>query len=93
MPFSFTFFAQAEGLLGPSPLPPRKTDTEATAHIMPHCHWFASYTPCNVPICLANSKLVYAIGIGSVWFQPAIEGQQSRMVKLTKVLHVPLTVD
>jgi hypothetical protein len=38
------------------------TDTGATAHMTPHCHWFASYTPCNVPIHLADSKLVYAVG-------------------------------
>jgi hypothetical protein len=43
-------------------------DTGATAHMMPHRHWFASYTPCNVPICLADSKLVYAVGVGSLRF-------------------------
>jgi hypothetical protein len=37
-------------------------DTGATAHMAPHRHWFASYTPCNVPIRLADSKLVYAVG-------------------------------
>jgi hypothetical protein len=55
----------------------------------PHRHWFASYTPCNVPIRLADSKLVYAVGIGSVRFQPVVEGCQSRVVEFTRVLHVP----
>jgi hypothetical protein len=56
---------------------------------MPHCHWFTSYTPCNIPIRLTNSKLVYVVGVGSVRFQPVVEGQQSRVVKFTRVLHVP----
>jgi hypothetical protein len=64
-------------------------DTGATAHMTPHRHWFASYTPCNVPICLTNSKLVYAVGIGSVRFQLVVEGCQSRVVEFTRVLHVP----
>jgi hypothetical protein len=64
-------------------------DTGATAHMTPHRHWFASYTPCNVPIRLADSRLVYAVGVGSVRFQPVVEGHQSRVVEFTRVLHVP----
>jgi hypothetical protein len=65
------------------------TDTGTTAHMMPHCHWFTSYTPCNVPIRLTNSKLVYTVGIGSVPFQLVVEGCQFRVVKFTRVLYVP----
>ena len=64
-------------------------DTGATAHMTPHRHWFASYTPCNVPIRLADSKVVYAAGIGTVRFRPCVEGQQLRVGEFTRVLHVP----
>jgi hypothetical protein len=58
-----------------------------TTHMMPHHHWFASCSRCNVPICLANSKLVYVVGVGLVWFQPVVEGQQPGVVEFTRVLH------
>jgi hypothetical protein len=44
---------------------------------------------CAIPIRLANSELVYAVGIGSVRFQPVVEGHRSRVVEFTRVLQVP----
>jgi hypothetical protein len=95
--YSVELAGNASTSSSPEPLPAvlavSSTDwtanTGATAHMMPHRHWFASYTPCNVPIRLANSKLVYTVGIGSVRFQPVEEGCQSRVVEFTRVLHVP----
>lgn len=57
-------------------------DTGVTAHMTPHRHWFASYTPCNAPIRLAGAKLVYAAGIGTVRFRPCVEGQQLKVSSL-----------
>jgi hypothetical protein len=43
-------------------------DTGATSHMTPHRHWFKSYAPHKIPICLANNSVVYSAGIGSVVF-------------------------
>ncbi|KAI0349852.1 hypothetical protein OH77DRAFT_1414123, partial [Trametes cingulata] len=66
------------------------TDTGASAHMTPHCHWFRSYSPHVIPIRLANSHIVYSAGLGSVVFQPAEkEGAVLPAVVLHDVLHVP----
>ena len=66
------------------------TDTGASAHMTPHCHWFRSYSPHTIPIRLANSHIVYSAGLGSVVFQPAErEGVVPPAVVLHDVLHVP----
>jgi len=32
-------------------------DTGASSHMTPHCHWFSSYRPLQVPVCLADGRL------------------------------------
>ncbi|VDC04416.1 unnamed protein product [Peniophora sp. CBMAI 1063] len=64
-------------------------DTSATAHMTPHCHWFATYRPFRMPICLANGVIVYSAGLGSVVFEPEGEGVDGQPIELTRVLHVP----
>lgn len=44
------------------------TDTGASAHMTPHCHWFTTYTQHCTPIRLANNNIVYLAGVGSVRF-------------------------
>src|SRR5258708_32759850 len=64
-------------------------DTGATSHMTPHCHWFKSYSSHHIPICLADNSIVYSAGIGSVVFQPLVNGQSVRAVEFSRVLHVP----
>ncbi|GJE95983.1 hypothetical protein PsYK624_121760 [Phanerochaete sordida] len=66
------------------------TDTGATKHMTPHRHWFQTYAPHVVPICLANGTVIFSAGIGSVVFQPATaEGRSLAPVTFCNVLHVP----
>ena len=65
-------------------------DTGATAHMTPHRHWFQSYTPCSVPISVANGQVIYAAGKGTVEFVPVHDGRILRSVVFSGVLHVPL---
>ncbi|KZV79818.1 hypothetical protein EXIGLDRAFT_565483, partial [Exidia glandulosa HHB12029] len=46
------------------------TDTGCTAHMTRHRSWFRSYTPCRVPIALADHSVIYSEGVGSVEFVP-----------------------
>lgn len=64
-------------------------DTGATVHMTPHRTWFipSSYVPWRIPINLANNNTVYLVGKGDVLFQP--EGDASREVLISNVLHVP----
>jgi len=64
-------------------------DAGATAHMTPHHHWLQNYTPKCVPIKLADHTIVYFSEVGSVVFQPVIEGRSMGAVELTRVLHVP----
>jgi len=64
-------------------------DTGATAHMTPHRHWICNYTPKCVPVKLADNKVVYSAGVGSVVFVPVIRGRKQRPVEFTNVLHVP----
>ena len=65
------------------------TDTGATSHMTPHERWIRNYTPYRVPIRLADNRIIYSKGVGSVVFRPVINGKQSRDVEFTRVLHVP----
>src|SRR6267154_4110882 len=65
-------------------------DTGATSHMTPHYHWLTNYKPYKVPIRLADNSIVYSAGVGSVVFNPVIQGKQARPVELTRVLHVPM---
>jgi hypothetical protein len=53
-------------------------DTGATSHMTPHRHWFKTYAPHKIPIHLADNSVVYSAGIGSVVFQPAVNGKEAR---------------
>ncbi|KAF8227133.1 hypothetical protein L208DRAFT_1298312 [Tricholoma matsutake] len=52
------------------------TDTGATSHMMPHKHWIRNYKPYRVPIKLADNRIIYSAGVGSVVFRPIINGKQ-----------------
>ena len=65
------------------------TDTGATSHMTPHKSWIRNYTPYRVPVKLADNRVVYSEGIGSVVFSPLINGQTARDVEFSRVLHVP----
>ena len=65
------------------------TDTGASAHMTPHKHWFRSYSPHVTAIRLANDQIIHSAGIGSIEFQPLVEGIPERPVVFHNVLHVP----
>ena len=65
------------------------TDTGATSHMTPQWHWIQNYTPYRVPIRLADNRVIYSEGVGTIVFRPTIDGQISRDVELTRILHVP----
>jgi gag-polypeptide of LTR copia-type/Integrase core domain/GAG-pre-integrase domain len=65
------------------------TDTGATSHMTPHRHWIRNYTPYRVPIRLADNRVIYSEGVGTIIFRPTIDGQNTRDVELTRILHVP----
>ncbi|KIN92924.1 hypothetical protein M404DRAFT_35803 [Pisolithus tinctorius Marx 270] len=43
-------------------------DSGATAHMTLHRHWLRNYSPKHIPIKLADNKIVYSAGIGSVLY-------------------------
>ena len=64
-------------------------DTGATSHMTPHRHWFSTYTPFRTPIRLADDKVVYSVGKGSVQFVPVVAGKSQHLLEFHEVLHVP----
>ena len=64
-------------------------DTGATSHMTPHKHWFHQYTPKRVPVRLANNYVIYSEGIGTVCFEPLIQGNPGGILEFYNVLHVP----
>ena len=65
------------------------TDTGATCHMTPHRHWFNSYKPQSTPIRLANNQIIHSAEIGSVCFQPVVNGKPGQLLEFHRVLHVP----
>jgi len=55
----------------------------------PHRHWFKSYTHFRTPVRLANNTIIFSAGVGSVVFEPVVDGKQVRAVEFSHVLHVP----
>ena len=51
-------------------------DTGATSHMTPHRHWFRTYTPFGTPVRLANGQLIHSTGVGTVQFEPVINGKK-----------------
>lgn len=64
-------------------------DTGATSHMTPHRDWFTKYKPDRRPIRLANNHVVYSEGIGTVSFQPIVDGKLVQTLEFSRVLHVP----
>ena len=64
-------------------------DTGASSHMTPHRHWFLSYMPHVVPVRVANNSIIWSAGIGSVEFQPLIDGKPGRRIVFHDTLHVP----
>jgi transposase InsO family protein len=63
------------------------TDSGASAHMTPHRHWFKELKPHKVPIELADNRVVYSEGIGSVIFHP--KDKKLSPILLSDVLYVP----
>ena len=61
-------------------------DTGDTAHMTPHRHWIRYYTPKCVHVKLADNKVVYSTGVGSVVFVPVIGGRKQCPVEFTNIL-------
>ena len=55
----------------------------------PHHHWLHNYTPKYVTIKLADNTIVYSARVGSVVFNPVIDGKRGQAVEFSNVLHVP----
>ena len=64
-------------------------DTGASSHMTPHRHWFQQYSPHVVPVRVANGTIIYSKGMGSVEFQPMIDGHPARPIIFHDILHVP----
>jgi hypothetical protein len=64
-------------------------DTDATSHMTLHRHWFSIYQPQRIPIRVANGHTIYSTGVGSVRFQPVVNGLKKRLLEFERVLHVP----
>ena len=63
-------------------------DTGATSHMTPHRHWVHNYTPLRIPIRLADNRVIYSSGVGTVVFNPVIDGKHLQTLEFTKVLHI-----
>ena len=53
----------------------------------PHRHWFHSYEPKRIPVQLADGKVVYSSGVGSVHFQAMLGGEPGREIKFRRVCY------
>jgi len=53
------------------------TDTGATSHMTPHRHWIRNYTPYQVPIRLADNRVIYSEGVGTIVFRPLVNKKDS----------------
>ncbi|KIO25455.1 hypothetical protein M407DRAFT_75659, partial [Tulasnella calospora MUT 4182] len=62
------------------------TDTGATSCMTPHRHWIRDMTPCCIPVRIATDEVVYALGKGSVLFQPVVGGMKLCPVLFSRVL-------
>ena len=51
-------------------------DSGATSHMTPHHHWLHNYTPKHIAIKLANNTVVHSAKVGSVVFNPVIDGKR-----------------
>ena len=65
-------------------------DTGATSHMTPNRAWFKDYTPCKVPVRLADNNVIYAAGSGSIVFTPVKNRASLCPIKFMNVLHIPM---
>src|SRR4051812_17744649 len=59
-------------------------DTGATSHVTPHHHWILNYQPFHVPIKLADKSVVFSSGMGTVVFNPIINGKEVRPMEFSR---------
>jgi len=64
-------------------------DSGASSHMSPHRGWFVEYKVHVIPVELADGNILYSAGIGTVHFNPNLQGVHKRTVNLYHVLHVP----
>src|SRR6266702_3872180 len=64
-------------------------DTGASAHMTFNRHWIRNLKPYRVQIRLADGSVVYSEGVGSVRFNPVVNGQEMRPLEFSNVLYVP----
>jgi transposase InsO family protein len=65
------------------------TDTGATSHMTPHRHWIRNYTHYRVPIKLADNRIIYSEGVGTVVFRSILNKSTYKDIEFSRVLHVP----
>jgi hypothetical protein len=80
--------------LSPSALQPDSytswnADAGTSAHTTCHRHWMRNLKPHCVQIRLADGSVVYAEGVGSVRFNPVVNGPEMAPLEFTNVLYVP----
>ena len=54
-----------------------------------HRHWIRNLRPLRVQIRLADGSVVYSEGVGSVRFNPVVNGQEMVPLEFSDVLYVP----
>ena len=64
-------------------------DTGATSHMTPQLDWIHDMKPHRVPIRLGDHSVVFSEGMGSVWFEPVLDGLPGPAVRISNVLYVP----
>ena len=64
-------------------------DTGASAHMTFNRHWMRNMMPHRTPIRLADGSVVYSEGIGSIRFNPVLDGKEMAPLEFTNVLYVP----
>jgi hypothetical protein len=55
----------------------------------PRREWVHDLKPWHVPIRLSDHSVVFSEGVGSVWFEPLLDGLPGPAVQLTCVLYMP----
>lgn len=86
-------FAGAVSTPPPSPPTPSthqwNTDTGATSHMTPRREFFRTYESYSAPIRVADGKVIWAVGKGTVAIRPHTNGRYLPIVTFSNVLHVP----
>ncbi|CAA7267556.1 unnamed protein product [Cyclocybe aegerita] len=51
-------------------------DTGATSHMTSHCHWIPNYASLCIPVKLADNSIIYSARVGTVVFNPVVNGKK-----------------